>query len=63
MTEGKLRAGPQPLQQVPGLVRADHGRSKLQGSLNTGEVEAVGKQAGAPEEQPAGPAVFDQDLG
>jgi F0F1-type ATP synthase membrane subunit b/b' len=36
------------------------GRQKLQGSLNTAEVPAVGPRY---DEAPAGPAVFDQDLG
>jgi hypothetical protein len=43
-----------------------NGRSKLQGSLNTGEVEAIGGRRAeepAPDEGPASPAVFDQDLG
>ncbi len=40
------------------------GRAKLQGSLNSGEVPAVGRGQGAPEPpDPEGPAVFDQDLG
>ena len=37
------------------------GRQKLQGSLNTGEQPAVGPRYD--DEPPAGPAVFDQDLG
>jgi cell division septum initiation protein DivIVA len=37
------------------------GRQKLQVSLNTGEVQAVGPQQG--DDAPAGPAVYDQDLG
>jgi hypothetical protein len=37
------------------------GRQKLQGSLNTGEVPAVGPRP--EDERPSGPAVFDQDLG
>ncbi len=36
------------------------GRQKLQGSLNTGEVPAVGPRY---EDAPEEPAVFDQDLG
>jgi cell division septum initiation protein DivIVA len=43
-----------------------NGRAKLQGSLNTGEVEALGpRRAEAPpaDDGPDGPAVFDQDLG
>ncbi len=41
------------------------GRAKLQGSLNTGEVPAVGEgQQGQPGDgDPGEPAVFDQDLG
>jgi cell division septum initiation protein DivIVA len=38
------------------------GRDKLQGSASTGSVPAVG--GGAPrDDEPGGPAVFDQDLG
>jgi len=36
------------------------GRQKLQGSLNTGEVPAVGPRY---DDEPEEPAVFDQDLG
>lgn len=36
------------------------GRQKLQGSLNTGEVPAVGPRY---DDEPGEPAVFDQDLG
>ncbi len=36
------------------------GRQKLQGSLNTGEVPAVGPRY---DEEPEEPAVFDQDFG
>lgn len=40
------------------------GRSKLQGSLATGEVPAVGpRRPEPPAEEDGGPAVFDQDLG
>ena len=40
------------------------GRAKLQVSLNSGEVPAVGRAPDpAPPEEPSGPAVFDQDLG
>lgn len=37
------------------------GRQKLQVSLNTGEVQAVGAQQS--DDAPEGPAVYDQDLG
>lgn len=37
------------------------GRDKLQGSLHSGNVPAVGGEA--PSDEPDGPAVFDQDLG
>ena len=43
-----------------------NGRTKLQGSLSTGEVEALGPRRPddlPPDDAPAAPAVFDQDLG
>jgi hypothetical protein len=43
-----------------------NGRTKLQGSLSTGEVEALGPRRPddlPPDDAPVAPAVFDQDLG
>ena len=39
------------------------GRDKLQGSAGTGSVPAVGAGPARDDEEPGGPAVFDQDLG
>jgi hypothetical protein len=43
-----------------------NGRAKLQGSLSSGDVEALGPRPpedAPPDDAPQGPAVFDQDLG